>query len=285
MWAAWWKAGRQTFAFDRAPGGRIVGVLCRDIPGRQLRLIDLEGKTLWSRRVASGLRYAAVLPNGNILFSRLGKGTYSLEEHDAAGKVVWRTEGAVLSGLPKDVSRLPSGHTLALDPTGRRAIEIDRAGRKIVWQHALGGTGFHSVQRLANGNTLLCSTSGLAQEVTKAGKVVWSRADLGQTRDVRRLANGNLLVSQYVAGRVVELSPGGREVWSWSPGVNARCVAASRLPDGRTVVQLWGPGLFLVDPAGKHAKCLLSLSDEPRMMCVRQFDLAPAGTQHWGKGE
>ena len=282
-WAAWWKAGRRTFAFDRAPAGRIAGVLCRDISGRQLRLIDLEGKTLWSRRMASGLRYAAALPNGNLLFSRSGKGTYSLEEHDAAGKVVWRTDGSVLGGLPRDVSRLPSGTTLALDLTGRRAVEIDRAGRKIVWQYALAATNFHSVQRLANGNTLLCSTSGLAQEVSKAGKVVWSRTDLGATRDVHMLANGNLLVAQYVAGRVVELTRSGQEAWSWSPGVKVRCVAASRLPDGRTVVQAWGPGLFLVDAAGKHAKCLLA--DEPRMMCVRQFELAPAGTEHWGKGE
>jgi len=36
-WAAWWKAGRRTFAFDRAPAGRIAGVLCRDIAGRRPR--------------------------------------------------------------------------------------------------------------------------------------------------------------------------------------------------------------------------------------------------------
>lgn len=86
----------------------------------------------------------------------------------------------------------PDGHLLLFDNRGNggfaRALELDPATGTVVWawpaapdpefRSPLAGT----VQRLANGNTLLvASTIGRAVEVTRAGEVVWRYDNPGRT--------------------------------------------------------------------------------------------------------
>ncbi len=79
---------------------------------------------------------------------------------------------------------LEDGHILLFDNgLGRgwsRAVEMDPVSGKITWEYrASPPESFYtaskgSVQRLANGNTLLAeSDKGVAFEVTTAGEVVW----------------------------------------------------------------------------------------------------------------
>lgn len=278
-WAAWWKAGREKFDFAPADNrSQLAGILCWSRATRDVYLVGLDGKVIWSRRMPKRPRSADALPNGNILVSFCVSGQPPMVEYDPDGKVVWSTKDLELGGFVRDVTRLPNGNTLAVDMTGRRVIEIDPAGKRIVWQYPFVGS-IYAAQRLANGNTLLCSTNGYVREITKTGKVVWSKTILGHTRDAQKLANGNVLIVEPSRGRVVELTISGREAWSWAgTGVGAR-----RLPDGRTVVQAGGTCLLLVDPTGKSATPLAM--PDARFTCYREFRLAPAGAERTAKGK
>jgi hypothetical protein len=101
----------------------------------------------------------------------------------ARGQVVWSWGQNELAG-PHDAQMLGNGHILLFDNgLGRgysRAVEMDPASGKIVWQYkADPPESFYtaskgSAQRLPNGNTLLAeSDKGDAFEVTQQGEVVW----------------------------------------------------------------------------------------------------------------
>jgi hypothetical protein len=121
--------------------------------GRRAIEIDAEGKVL--RSFPGGGFLAVPLPNGNVLLSsgdeRVGAGEYRIQEIDPEGKVVWQI--------------------------GREELEGIKIG------YAAG------VQRLPNGNTLICNWNGHNNaegpaffEVTPEKKVVWKAPADYQTR-------------------------------------------------------------------------------------------------------
>jgi hypothetical protein len=284
-WAAWWKANRGKFDFASAPTRfRIGGLLCWSRATREVFLVDLTGKLIWSRTLRETPRSADVLPNGNILVSPCSSRGAPVVEYDPNGKVVWSVSDSKLCSLLRHVTRLPNGNTLALDARRIRAIEIDAAGRKIVWMNQLQPSHLRVPQRLANGNTVLFFSGGEVREVTPGGKVAWSITGPGNTRDAQVLANGNVLVMDTAGVRVVELDRSGKEVWRWSAGGvgTGTAAGARRLPDGRTVVQARGVGLILIDATGKRATPLDM--PNPPFICYREFRLAPAGVERAPKG-
>ena len=124
-WAAWWKQDRAGFRF-RPGAGRleVAGVLTCDISAREVFVVSLEGKMLWSKKFGNLKRpYAAdAVPNGNVLISFYEKGKSVVEEHTRAGKVVWTSKALTLRGVVQDVRRLANGNTLITDVSGRRVI-------------------------------------------------------------------------------------------------------------------------------------------------------------------
>ena len=86
--------------------------------------------------------------------------------------------------LPHHPRLLPNGHILVFDNGADRSrvIELDPAKRRIVWSYE-NGTDFFSrsmgsVQRLANGNTLITeSQKGYVFEVDPAGEMLWKFAN------------------------------------------------------------------------------------------------------------
>ncbi len=100
-----------------------------------------------------------------------------------AKKIVWSWGRGEISGA-HDARVLPDGHLLiydnGLERGWSRVIEVDPWTAKIVWEyHApqpkdFFSSGQGSSQRLANGNTLVCnSLAGQAFEVTPTGEHVW----------------------------------------------------------------------------------------------------------------
>jgi hypothetical protein len=113
-----------------------------------------------------------------------------VREYHAEGKVLRNIPAA---GGPHSVVRLPNGHTLITcgDATGMaRVFEVD-ATDKTVWEikgEELPGISLKfiaGVQRLPNGNTVICNWLGHGQlgkaphliEVTRDKRVVWTFAD------------------------------------------------------------------------------------------------------------
>ena len=134
------------------------------------------------------MRNARRLPNGGYLVAHYGEGV--VREYDTDGKVVRAIPAA---GGPHSVVRLPNGNTLITcgdQKGGSRVFEVDADG-KTVWQvqgEELPGISLKfiaGVQRLPNGNTVICNWLGHGQfgkaphliEITPDKRVVWTFAD------------------------------------------------------------------------------------------------------------
>lgn len=156
------------------PGGRIA---------KEVRLLP-EGKDGGH----GYMRNARRLPNGNYLVAHYGEQV--VREYDADGKTVLTIPAA---GGPHSVARLPDGSTLVTcgdQKGGSRVFEADASG-KTVWEvkgDELPGISLKfiaGVQRLPNGNTVICNWLGHGQfgkaphliEITRDKRVAWTFAD------------------------------------------------------------------------------------------------------------
>ena len=86
----------------------------------------------------------------------------------------------------------------------KKVVEFDLEGKEI-W--SVNASSAWSAIRLHNGNTLISGDSeGYTREVNSKGETVWefTRADapfkVGSTQTANRLANGNTVISSWVAG-------------------------------------------------------------------------------------
>jgi len=217
-----------------------------------------------------GVRLSDVelLPNGNVLLMNGGDGVY---EVNRKGKIVWSYKNPIVS---HDADRLPNGNTLMACANAERlsefpyedpqVIEVNPKGQ-IVWKwhakdHYLNSeykdirgrdwddwTHVNSVTRLPDGNTMISVRNwGVAIAVDKGGKTVWTIGGPDVIRcphTPQLLANGNLLVSESMPGRVIEFDPKSQSiVWSypdpnWRRGGEYLFIRdAQRLPNGNTFV-------------------------------------------------
>lgn len=153
------------------------------------------------------------------------------------GEVVWEHK----AGNIHDAWLLPSGNVLFADGN---ITEVTR-DHNVVFEYKpeiQKGGGAYSCQRLANGNTVVGeNASGRVVEVDKDGKVVFAMMTrYGDTDDhhhmrmVRKLSNGNYLVSHSQANVVREYRPDGTT--AWEKPVKGLAFAAVRLADGHTLV-------------------------------------------------
>jgi hypothetical protein len=148
-------------------------------------------------------RHIRMTPAGTLLVPHLGEG--KVVEYDLDGKVLWSVEAK----SPWQAVRLKNGNTLIAGDWSRYAREVNPKG-ETVWEftpadvpgQTLGN--IQTVDRLANGNTVLCcwiagdnNTShwpGTVQvfEVTPARKIVWALSswqnpDLGPATSIQLL--------------------------------------------------------------------------------------------------
>ncbi|HVF09883.1 MAG TPA: aryl-sulfate sulfotransferase, partial [Abditibacteriaceae bacterium] len=147
----------------------------------------------------------AVLKNGNILLtSRSLDAMLVIEKR--SGKIIWRwgstayldktasrlemRSGPNTLGGPHGAEQIPTGlpgagHIICYDNgmygDASRAVEVDFATRKLIWQSSQPGIGrkhfsnfVSNAQRLPNGNTLICDgANGRFFQVTKDNQTVW----------------------------------------------------------------------------------------------------------------
>ena len=128
--------------------------------------VDREGKILKEVKLTTNcknthgqMRGARKLANGNYLVGQYSDG--AVREYDAAGKIVWEFKHKnAFGGL-----RLPNGNTLISTGDAHKVLEVDPQG-KVVWEineNDLPGNPLRfvaGVERLANGNTVICNWGG-----------------------------------------------------------------------------------------------------------------------------
>ncbi|MEM1443029.1 MAG: hypothetical protein AAGF67_11850, partial [Verrucomicrobiota bacterium] len=133
-------------------------------------------------------RMARKLPNGNYLVPHLL--AFAVKEYQPDGELVnmFRTDLEELGGKEKrnwpfTAIRLESGNTLVTLTNGNKVVEFDESG-VVVWKMTNADVGGRftdpcGAQRLANGNTIICSYGqkdpGKPKifEITREGDVVW----------------------------------------------------------------------------------------------------------------
>ena len=167
---------------------------------KQVAIADAEGNVLWKHPITQ-VHDVQLLENGNIL---VNNGWTKVMELDLAGKTVWEYDSSKTEG------------------NNGEKIEI------------------HAFQRLANGNTMVAE-SGISRivEVDKDGALV-SEVPLQvkephphrDTRLVRKLDNGDYLVSHEGEERVARYNPSGDIVWNYQVPLFGKERAKGHGPEG-----------------------------------------------------
>ena len=236
--------------------------IAADSSKQRVAIVDESGKTTWEHSIGP-LHDLHVLPGGNVLLQT--SWTEVAEINPANGEVVWRY----------DATMRPENH-------GQR-LEI------------------HAFQRLKDGRTMVAESGpGKVIELDHDLKVVSTMAlKVGRpdahrdTRLVRKLDSGNILVCHEGDGLVREYSQEGKTVWEFAVpmfdrkpaeghGVEAfgnQCFSAVRLPGGNTLIGTGnGHSILEVTPAGQMVWSLHQ-NDLPGMQLawVTSLQVLPGG--------
>jgi hypothetical protein len=230
-----------------------------------IAIVNSKGDVEWEVECQHNSHDIAVLANGHLL---LHTGPAKIVEMTQEKKVVWQYEGKPKPGSRERVEihafqRLPDGLTMIAESGNRRIIEVDSQGQivkevPLVVEHPHPHRDTRLARKLASGHYLVCHEGdGVVREYNGEGKVVWSYAlDLaGRQRSpghgpeghgtevfaALRLPSGNTLIACGNGNRVIEVTPGGKTVWSIEhnelPGIQLAWVTTLQvLPSGNIIV-------------------------------------------------
>ncbi len=189
------------------PGDR---VLIAEYNGNRVTERDLKGKILWQHQMNQP-KSAMRLSNGNTFM--VGQG--QIVEIDKAGKEVLNINRMNFWDVIS-ATRLRNGEVVYVTQQGL-VTRMDKEGKKEL-KHFQTNTGggiyqFGHMDVLANGHIVVPVFSfNKVTEYDDNGKEVWTAA-VTQPVSVKRLPNGNTLVSSLNPPKVVELNRAGKVVW------------------------------------------------------------------------
>jgi hypothetical protein len=179
-----------TMIVERGKKPRLIEV---DAAAKIVKEVPLQPET---ENVHMQTRMARPLPNGNYLVPHLL--AFKVKEYRPDGSVVtvFPTDLEELGGRkeenwPFTAIRLANGNTLVNLTHGNKTVEFD-AGGKVVWKVTNADVGGRFAdpcggQRLANGNTVICSYGQKAAdkpkafEITRDKSVAWEYVNTGLT--------------------------------------------------------------------------------------------------------
>jgi hypothetical protein len=191
---------------QRLPSGRI---LVAEHWAKRVTERDRTGKVLWEHKTSNSPVSAERLRNGNTLIA-----TYSeIIELTPGGKTVFKyTQGGMIYYAVK----LPSGHVLFVDSTGKVA-ELDAAGKVVMSfvpkKYKEGASYGASVEPLPGSRYLVClSGAGKVVEMDATGTIHWE-CSLPAPGYTHRLRGGTTLVSCIDERFIVEVDRQGKELW------------------------------------------------------------------------
>jgi dienelactone hydrolase len=165
----------------------------------------------------------------------------------------------VILNSPRDLHRLPNGHTLIMEggsgPMGEGSfiLEVDANGALVAaWLADL----HHGHNAEPTGSNTLIVTDTFVNRIVEldaTGAIIWNSDDvspfsdgstLGWPNDANLLANGNLLITDRDGARCFEMDRLGNVVWQFGEtGVEGSDLShmrdphnADRLPNGNTIV-------------------------------------------------
>ncbi len=227
------QPGVPTFplAADRAQNGDVV-VLCAaagDSPAF-LREFNPHGGLVWSYANTELMPYARtfrVVSSGNYLVSDPFTGYVTELQRGDNGSAYLLSKYLNVPDPPYDADLQPGIPTRMLVGSELRSYVVDRNSLKVISTVTFPGMG---VQFLQNSNLLLVDNpieGNPATQVSKYGVVVWTSTGVGSVWSAVRLPNGNTVIADGQAGRIVELDPSGQNtVWQFGGLKGPRMVRA-----------------------------------------------------------
>jgi hypothetical protein len=168
---------------------------------------------------------------------------------------------------PDDAYLLPSGLFMVADIQNCRVLFISRA-HKVVREIGRAGNCGHDppaglsspngATPLPDGGVLVTEIGGWVDRIDRSGHLVYTvRTPTSYPSDAQLLPNGNILVAGFgTPGRVDELTPAGRIVWTYAPSGYwslDRPSLAVRWPNGLiAVTDDWHHRVLVIDPKTKR---------------------------------
>lgn len=215
-----------------------------DYGGNKVCLVDATGRITWQIKAARP-QDVWVLPNGNILFTRLR----GVQEVNRDKKIVWEYKAPRGTEIHA-AQPLPGGQVMVAESGPMRLIEVDRRGTitkevKLTTKTKRAHAQMRGARKLPGGTYLVGQyADGVVREYDGDGKIVWEYK-AGKAFGGHRLAGGNTLISTGDGHRIIEVDKAGRIVWQIKendlPGNPLRFVAGMHvLPNGNLAVCNWG---------------------------------------------
>jgi hypothetical protein len=219
---------------------------CTDYTQGKVFIVSLAGAVEWEYP-AEHCNDLSVLPNGNLLFNtghgvrevtRDKKVVFNYESTSAIYACQRLSNGNTFVG------ECNSGRLLELSPTGAIVKEV----RLLSLGHDGGSAYMRNARRLENGHYLVAHYgTDVVREYDETGHVVLEIPAAGGPHSVERLANGHTLIScgDHPGGpRLIETDATGKTVWEVKegdlPGVSLKFVAGfQRLRNGNTIIANW----------------------------------------------
>ncbi len=196
-----------TFAIAEFNSNRIT---IRDPQGRILATRSLGG----NNRVWGNPQQVQILANGDIMVVCRNVIVVLKKDKDEEVMRYVRQQYDITAAY-----RLPTGETLITLQNGvDQCIFIDAEGKDLKDKKLkIGMTHYQShVAGAGEGRVLVAESNQVVEYDVKKNEKVWSKA-INLPRSVQRLPNGNTLITDATANRLVEVAPDGEEVWSYIP--------------------------------------------------------------------
>jgi len=168
---------------------------------------------------------------------------------------------------PDDAYLLPNGLFMVADIQNCRVLFINRAHRVVREIGHAGSCGHNPPQGLsspngatplADGGVLVTEIGGWVDRISAAGKLEWTiRTPTSYPSDAQLLPDGNVLVAGFnTPGRVDEITPQGKVVWTYEPAGYwslDRPSLAVRWPNGLiAITDDWHHRIVVIDPKTKR---------------------------------
>lgn len=228
------------------------------VPISQIGIFEItrDGRIIWEYLSKEVLHTVEETYDGNIVVSWcIDNKVYEI---DRSGKIVWewKADDFILPYTEETYVNPQSPYIYYNMYEGLRRVPPEEYGfgeghYEGWWTH------LNYIQKLRNGNYLLCSRSwDMVFEVNTEGKVVWTFGPhvVKQPHCSVRLENGNTLIFDNGNGRVIEVTRSHEIVWEYTGLSSYRGGSCQRLPNGNTLIvdsEAKPPVILCVNPEGR----------------------------------